>query len=784
MERTLTVGQIWIASLFVTIASVHVSTASAAAEAIEEIVVTAQKRETALQDTPIAITAFTSEQIERDRIEDFRDIAAHTPSMTFTQLQGYTQIAMRGVGLDLTNLSAETSVALYEDGVYRGASFLQGMPSFDMERIEILRGPQGTLYGRNATAGAANIITKQPLEIPELNAAITAGAYDQRRLDLGFSGPIVPGVVSGRASFVYDDRDGYRDNKAINKDEDAARMQAVRGSLFFTLAENIEFVLRGDYAENDTSTGLLINLQLAPTPLGITPANVGGFLTNPDPGLGGASLADVFGLSFPQAGSPVNTDPDDFDVRLDQATSRDIEQKGLSGTLTWEFENVTAKFIGAYRDNEMKFLSDNDGTDILMLTNDALQTNEQTSFELNLSGVALDGRMDWLVGAYYFQEDGLAQFFYDLSALQTTFEAVFGLFGPGGAPLPPGSLAAFSPRLKTGEGSVTPFLDFRMKQESDSQAIFGQTTYSLTPDLRLTLGARFTQDEKKVQRELTNNLGGLPCDSKSDESWSQATGTFILDYTVSENTMAYGSVSKGYKAGGFNPGECVEVFDPEEIIAYEAGIKTKVADGRVQLNGSLFMYTYDDIQVNRFVNNTSSITNAAEADILGAELEFVVVAGGGVSFDGGITWLDTEYGGDATFTDPILGGALVNVDGNELLRSPELKLYVGGQYEWETSVGRFLVRADASYSDNYYFDVFEASLPNQSEMEQDSYWISNARVAWESLDGRYEIQGFVENITDEVYAENRQAIGTTGAVIGEFSNPRLYGVRVTARFGG
>ncbi|MFT5501014.1 MAG: iron complex outermembrane receptor protein [Woeseiaceae bacterium] len=784
MDRTLTVGQKWIATLFVVVVSFQVTAAYAAAEAIEEIVVTAQKRETALQDTPIAITAFTSAQIERDRIEDFRDIAAHTPSMTFTQLQGYTQIAMRGVGLDLTNLSAETSVALYEDGVYRGASFLQGVPSFDMERIEILRGPQGTLYGRNATAGAANIITKQPLEIPELNASITAGNYDQRRLDLGFSGPIVPGVVSGRASFVYDDRDGYRDNEAINKDEDAARMEAVRGSLFFTLAENIEFVLRGDYSENDTSTGLLINLQLAPTPLGITPDNVGGFLTFPDPGLGGASLADVFGLSFPQAGSPVIADPDDQKVRLEQPTSRNIEQKGVSGTLTWEFDQVTAKFIGAYRDNEMKFLADNDGTDIQILTNNALQTNEQTSFEVNFSGVAWDGRMDWLAGAYYFQEDGLAQFFYDLSAFQTTFEALFGIFGPGGAPLPVGSLAAFGNHLTTGQGSEIPFLDFRMTQESESRAVFGQTTFSLVEDLRLTLGVRYTEDEKKVHRELTNNLGGAACDSISDESWSQATGTLILDYTFSEDAMVYGSLSKGYKAGGYNPGECFDVFDPEDIVSYEAGIKTRVADGRVQLNGSVFMYKYDDIQVNRFVNNASAITNAAEADILGAELEFIIVAGSGLSFDGGITWLDTEYGGNATFSDPILGGALIDVDGNDLLRSPALKLYIGSQYEWDTSVGRFLVRADASFSDSYYFDVFEASLPNQNEMEQDSYWIYNARVAWESLDGRYEVQGFVENITDEVYAETRQAIGTTGAVIGEFSNPRQYGVRVTARFGG
>jgi iron complex outermembrane receptor protein len=307
---------------------------------------------------------------------------------------------------------------------------------------------------------------------------------------------------------------------------------------------------------------------------------------------------------------------------------------------------------------------------------------------------------------------------------------------------------------------------------------------SLTDALRLTLGARYTEDEKDAHRKLTNNLAVAPCNSSESESWNESTGTAILDYTFAEDTMVYGSLSKGYKAGGFNPGECAGAFDPENLIAYEVGVKSQVANGRVQLNGAVFLYEYDDIQVNRFVNNASSITNAAEADILGAELEFVVVATDGLSFDGGITWLDTEYGGGATFSNPILLGPPIDVDGNVLMRAPEWKLYVAAQYEWETSIGRFTLRADTAYSDDFYFDVFEASLPDQSEMEQEAYTISNARLAWESLNGVYEVQGFIENIGDEIYAETRQAIGTTGAVIGEFSAPRRYGVRISARLGG
>ncbi len=617
-----------------------------------------------------------------------------------------------------------------------------------------------------------------------MNASVTAGNYDEQRGELGLSGPIVAGRVSGRASFVYDDRGGYRKNVTLGKREDGVNLKGTRESLYFTLADGLDLVLRGDYAKQRSNGALFINLQEDPTALGISPSNVGGFLTFPDPSLGGASLADVFGLSIPQASPPIVVNPNDLKVYTEQPSHREVRQKGLSGTLTWDTSMFTAKLISAYRDSRMKFINDSDGTNILLLTNDALQTDTQTTHELNISGTAWNSRLEWLLGGYYFEENGFARFYYDLDALQTTYEAIFGIFGPGGSPLPPGSLAAFGTRLKTGQPSAAPFLDFRMHQDSESKAVFGQSTLSLTDSLRLTLGARYTKDDKKVHRELTNNLGGAPCDRFDDKSWNETTGTAIVDYDLGAETMVYGSLSTGYKAGGYNPGECADAFDPEKITAYEGGIKTRVLDGRLQLNGALFKYKYDDIQVNRFVNNASSITNAAQADILGAELEFVAVPWGGLSLDGGVTWLDTEYGGGATFSDPIAGGALINVDGNDLLRSPEWKLYLGAQYEWDTPVGQFMLRADTAYSSHYYFDVFQASLPNQSKMKQSAYDISNVRASWQSVDGRYQVQAYVENVGDELYAETRQAIGTTGAVIGEFSAPRRYGLRVSMKLGG
>ena len=772
-----------VASAIAAAAAFAVGTTAAAAPAIQEMVVTAQKRETALQDTPIAISAMGEEQIERDNIQDFRDVAQQVPSMTFTQLQGYTQISMRGIGTDLTNLAAETSVALYEDGVYRGAAFLQGTPSFDLERIEVLRGPQGTLYGRNATAGAANIISRRPSSNFEGNAGFTLGSEALRQVNVGISGPLIEGTLSGRASMIYEDRDGYRDNLTTGNEVDDNEIKGGRISLYWNPTEQLEFVLRGDLTKQEASNGLFVVLAAVPTPLGITPSNLGGFLTAPNPALGGASLAQAFNLTFPTATQPVIQDPDDLEVRHNVDAHRSIEQKGVSLTGIWTGEALTAKFIASHRDDSMQFLSDSDATDVLELSNDARQNNEQQTYELNLSGTLLGGDATWLLGAYYFKEDGQARFYYDLDALQTTFEAVFGLFGPGAAPLPRGSLTAFGTRLKTGQGRPQPFLDFRITQESESKALFGQSTWNATDALRLTLGLRYTTDKKDVHRELTNNLGGTPCDSQGDKEWDQFTGTAIADYRLSDDVLAYVSYSRGYKAGGFNAGECSGAFNPENLTAYEVGVKSQAFEDRLQLNASMFVYSYKDIQVNRFIQNASSITNAAEADIRGVELELLALPLEDLQLSGGLTFLDTEYGGNATFSDPIASGAPIEVDGNDLLRSPKWKLYAAVQYAWHLPIGTVTAKVDASYSDKYYFDVFEASLPLQGEMEQEAYTIANLRVGWESNDGNYHVDAFVENLTDELYSETRQAIGTTGAIIGEFSTPRRYGVRLSARLG-
>jgi iron complex outermembrane receptor protein len=764
--------------------------AFAASTEIEEIVVTAQKRESKLQETPIAITAITADQITLNRIENFADVAKRTPSVTYNELAGYSQVAIRGVGTDLTNLANETAVTMYEDGVYRGATFSQAVPQFDMERIEVLRGPQGTLYGRNATGGAVNFITRLPSDVPEMDASLTGGNYDHIRAEVGVTGPIADNLT-GRLSFVDDSRSGWFDNKTLGDSQGDGSLKGGHASLLYNFSDTGELILRGNYTRNHTSDGAFIPRELSPNPLGLTPANPGGFLSFPNPLLGGLSLAQIFNLNIPQATSPVVVSPNSKDYYGNIPAKTNVKDYGGSATLTQQFGDVTAKLILARQQGKFTIVGDSDGTDLAMLQlNPGDQSNRQNTAELNLSGTYWNGRATWIVGGFYFQEDGYAHFYYDLAALQTTYEAIFGILGigaPAGAPLPPGSLATLppfnEPRLKTGQTSAIPFLDFRGNQNSKSYAGFGQTTVDVIDHLHVTLGARYTDDTKDMHRELTLNLGGPPCDQHINQGWNETTGTGIVSYDFGSDTMTYLSASKGFKAGGFNVAECAGAFDPETIWAYEFGVKSQLFDRRLQLNAATFVYKYDQIQVNRFVLNTSSITNAAKADIYGAELEFVALAGG-FEFDGGVTYLNSQYGGGASFSDPIAGGPPISVDGNELLRAPPWKLYFGAEYDWNTSIGRITLRGDVTYSDSFYFDVFEGKLPNEHAMKQDAYTITNAHLRWESIDGKYSAQLYCENIGDELYANTSVAIGTTGEIGSAYSSPRQYGVRVAMKMGG
>jgi iron complex outermembrane receptor protein len=778
-----------------------------------EVVVTAERRATALQDTPLSITALTSERLEVQGIDTIEDVQFNTPNLTFGSLANFTLISLRGVGLDLTSLAGETSVATFLDGVYQGQTFVQNVPSFDLERIEVLRGPQGTLYGRNSTGGAINFITRDPSETFEANAALLAGEYSRFGADLGLTGPLGPNAQA-RASVRYESRDGYRKNLFNGQDFDDLKSWSARGALNIEPSESFDLILRADYTSRESSPvrqaiqsvanpGQTPELPLSVFSLpGPVLAGLGPLFSTADIArLAGRSPAQFFGLAQPGR----FTDPTETtDFFNDAPNSSEFTVAGTSATATWEFGNVTLKSITGYRDSEVDNVADQDGTSAPILTVDYNQNAQQFTQEFDLLGEAADGKFEWLVGAFYFDEDAAATFDFFLPALTQLINLSASATNPAppplyslSLPLGGGSIVNFvqlgadpvlGRRFSTNAVPSTAYLGFRLLQQSTSAAIFSQGTVHLSDDLRVTGGLRYTRDEKTANRSLHSNFvpAAALCTLRNEsKSWEATTGTASLDYDVNDDTLVYGRVSKGYKAGGFNPGECAGAFDPESIWAYEAGLKAVTLGGQLLANTSLFYYDYKDIQFTTFIGNASLIRNAAGATVWGAEVEFGISPDAAPDFqvDGSLAYLKSEYD-SARFQDPF-NLATQDIGGNQLIRAPEWKANVAAQYTWRAGgLGAVTLRGETAYSAEYFHDIFNGKAPNQSATKEDAYTISNLRLIWSPENEVAEVQAFVENIEDTIYAYGRPSSGTSGNIAGEFSPPRTYGVRVAFKWGG
>jgi iron complex outermembrane receptor protein len=333
----------------------------------------------------------------------------------------------------------------------------------------------------------------------------------------------------------------------------------------------------------------------------------------------------------------------------------------------------------------------------------------------------------------------------------------------------------FATRYNGNTPSAVPFNDFHTEQTTKSQAVFAQGTFHVTDDLRATAGARYTSDEKDMVQSWRINISPSGCDNlKQDEKWSEATWKVGADYDVTEDVLLYGSVSRGFKAGGFNGGSCGNEYDPEELLAYEVGLKTVFADRRVQLNLAGFYYDYDDYQARLFIGGSARIENAVKATVQGAEAEFLIRPFGGFEIDGSVSWLDGEF--DQYLSDNPMTPAttLIDLKGNQLLRSPEWSYNVGAQYTFELSeFGSLTARYELASKDDYYISIF-----NDDFTVVDSYTIQNFRLIWS--DGRkWQVQAFVENLSDEEYLEALLISPSVGGALGMWALPRTWGVQLS-----
>ena len=810
---------------------------------IEEVVVTAEKRETRLQETPSAITAFSSSQLEDRDIAGAEQLQFNVPSMVFGQQSGYSFLSLRGVGTDAVTTAAEPSVASYEDGVYTGSLFTQSIPDFDLERIEVLRGPQGTLYGRNATGGVINYITKAPSFDSETNLSALAGSYGRGAIDAGVTGPIIDDRLAFRVNLHLDEHDGYRQNINLGIKEDDLHEWGGRGALLYRPSNNLRVTLRGDYMQQDTSNPYVFLstqsvavfspldlLMSTSAPLGVFSEPASFFAANPgllSPAdiarLNGGSIADYLGFKSQPGPAPPNPE-ETTKVSTGVPSRSDVNTGGASLTADWDVGTINIKSITAYRTGRLTFDRDTAGfatPNVVFFPLD--QAFNQWTQEVDVSGTAFDESLDWVAGTFAFHDkSAIADMIY-LPLFGDYLTANLSLADPGGpfafnlsrpvldlfqiptllatATISGPGFGGGAPVIANDISTVpsTAFLGFRTTQESQSIAGFAQATYHVTDRLRLTGGLRYTIDQKDVTRTFHSNLlvalgasASLCDDVKDGKSWQALTGTASIDYDIAERTMIYASYSRGYKAGGFNPGQCAGSFDPEYLSSYEVGIKSIFGDGQFSINAAGFYYDYTNMQFSTFVQNQSAIANAGAAELYGLEVEFQAVpeAFPGFSLDGSASWVHSEYtegnpfDPDGLFLDPSQRERL-DIRGNELIRSPDFRLSLGAQYTIDmANAGKLTLRGETAWTDTIYNDIFNGQAPFQSATTQPAYWLLNARLIWSLEDRRTQIQLFGENLTNELYATNRVAFNTPQTLVsvsGQFAAPRTFGLRLALK---
>lgn len=681
---------------------------------MEEIVVTATKRESNLQETPLAISALTGEMIDKQGVEDIRSLQFSMPSLTVAASRQLQLFTIRGIGQDNTSSGAESGVAVNLDGVYQSRSYAAGISLFDMERIEVLRGPQGTVYGRNATAGVINYISKKPTNEFDFNADVTIGNYDRRMMRGAVNLPVIEDKAAFRLSWLTEDRDGYYDNTFKDTSAQDIDTKSFRAHLLLTPTENVDILLSA-FQER-----------------------VGG--------------NDVTSIELGQnAFSPQPNDLDPFKIREDTDTFEDNEVSVYSAKLDWDLGAISFSSLTGVSQINRESVTDFDQTELPIWTFDMSYDSEQLTQEFQLRSNA-ESSLSWQLGLFYLEEE-----IFDRYRFPGTF------------------LQGFS---------------YNFDFENTSKAAFGQATYSVTDRLNLTAGLRYTEDKKSGTETqlIPPAFTGLPefleSASSFDTSWEELTWKGGIEYAASDHMFLYGSVSRGYKAGGKWLGQ-VELYDPEYVLTYEAGLKNQFFDNRAKVNVAIYYTDYDDKQVRRAFSvegNPIGVTdNAAKASVKGFEVDFQFLPTTGLRIDGAIAYTDgqfDEYFSEDRSRPEYAALGLQDLSGNRLPRTPEWAVTLGAEYAIELGgVGVLTPRIDYVWKDEIYGSAF-----NREAFVMPSYGRTNIRLRWDSTNDKWYADAFVLNVGDnhDIVLNAPWSFGPE-SIEGAVTPPRTYGLRIGYR---
>jgi iron complex outermembrane receptor protein len=811
-------------ALFIAMAGCVLTAIPAAAQesglTLEEVVVTATKRETSLMDTGISITAFSSEKLQEFGIDDLNDLSVNTPGLSITSGE---RITIRGVGIDSLALGIDAAVGTYVDGYFtNGIGPYTVNNFFDVERIEVLRGPQGTLYGRNTAGGAVNVISKKPQHEFEGVA----------NLEVGNEGYL---VAQGMLNIPLGEKFAWRmsasqlNRGALQKNDAGPDVDKLNNTSFDT-------TIRADWTDSwQTDLRVLTysrdgrpssRYQLAP------------YDTETRVYSGATTINHTWGWDQenPAVQDPSKTSQD-FENSLDERYTNAI----LTNIFT--VGDIDIKYIGGYGDFSRDSAGDVDWSSNLNSSSVNNITSESTQWTHELQFISdFDGKFNFIAGLYYFDQD--SRLYYDFQnatdpiySTPLTWDTTFVTLGladfvnygpryPLAGPMPGADMTQWVlgfglPDFQGDPNNRTFWFDTDL--DVTSWAGYGQIDYDFTDQLKMTVGGRYTFDKKKgsevvyamlplyeeffpiplgddaygvLESETHKAIGNSIAypvangDVASDKmDWDNVSGMVRLDYTMDNGGFLYGSISTGYRSGGFNLGTLapgVDSFDEETIVSYELGYKASLAEDSLLVELAAYYYDYDDLQVNQsFVDpDTGSagteFTNAAGADIKGLEAQFTWLISESFRVAGSYAYNNAKYTDFKTIDRSTLEQKPVDYKGNMLNRAPKNK--IGFNASYFVPLGD---KGDLMFSGIYtWVDKMYTSANNSENGMLDSWDRFDARMTWTAPSGSLALTAFVKNISDD-----RHSTDASGGTLSDgylrtelLSDPRMFGLQLNYRF--
>ena len=728
--------------------------------ALPSVTVTAQKREESIQDVPTAITAISGTDLLNEGIgRSASEVLNYVPNASAaTQQHSRPRWWIRGVGAGQQQFDLANPVGFYLDEVYLSNASATGFPLFDLERVEVLRGPQGTLWGKNTTGGAVSVVSKKPTFNESKNdnfLKIDAGSYNDRLIQGGVGGVISDERLAGRISFHQETQDGRLHNLFTGEKDGGLSDGALRGQLLAVLSPNLEALLNVHTRKYKTDGAITTTASYA--------------------------ASGVFRNGYVPSRNIL-------DVSTNADNRSDTEQNGGSLSLRWQIGKLALTSITGYEVFKTESLTDNDYTPLEISRNHTAGKSKQWSQEFRLASPRED-RWNWLTGLHFFDE----KIDFDTQNGKLPAASVSGLSGaPAGAT----------------------FNDSVLSHRARSQAIFGSTTYNFTDQFNATVGARWTHETKgyDLNRLASSGVGSWSnlaqwwnsytgayapsgtlasgtFSSTGTKSWNALTYDITPEYKINRQQRVFFKYAHGVKSGGFNTAATnlasVNTVDPEKLDSYEAGYKSELLDGQLNFNATVFHYDYKNVQVNVVGFNAlagttvSYLQNAQKAGINGAEIEIQARPLPALVLNSSLGLLRTKY----SALKVLNGGP--DLSGNELVRSPHLTAQVAADYSIGLDSGaRVVLGGDVRYVSRQHYYVDPQSTA-RDVLNQGGYGLANARVTWSSPGDKYSFSGYVNNLTDKGYKNHALPAYQSGVVNGDsvyWAPPRTVGVAFISRW--